>query len=109
MKHIIYIIAILLFSITAAFAQQRQVNVRVDGLSCPFCAYGLEKKFIKIDGVENLKIDVDKGILTFTEKEGETVSEEDIRKAVKQAGFTPREITYTKQPIKDEKDRNTKR
>ena len=30
----------------------RQIQVKVDGLSCPFCAYGLEKYLKKIKGVK---------------------------------------------------------
>ena len=90
----------LIVIVTGVFAQTKQVNVKVDGLSCPFCAYGLEKKIKKLDGVENLKIDVEKGMMTFTVAKGKTVSEEDVKKKVKEAGFTPREITYTEIPEK---------
>jgi len=72
----------------------KKVEVRVDGLSCPFCAYGLEKKAIGIDGVDSVKIDVEKGMMTLKLKDGKMVSEEDIRKQVKKAGFTPGKITY---------------
>lgn len=105
-------ITLTLWGISPLFAQiapddtlAKQVNVRVDGLSCPFCAYGLEKKFNKIEGAKDIKIDVDKGLLTFTMEKGKTVTEEEIKKKVKQAGFTPKEITYSQVPTKDEKDK----
>jgi len=100
MKNIISIITVLLLSLSFSFAQQREVQVRVDGLSCPFCAYGLEKKLLKLDGVMNLTIDVDNGILTFYEEKGKVVLEEEIRRVVKDAGFTPGEITYKKMLVK---------
>lgn len=93
-KIIILIVTFFFFGITENFAQAKQVQVKVDGLSCPFCAYGLEKKLKKIDEVENLKIDVDKGFVTFSVANGKTVSEEEIKKRVKEAGFTAREISY---------------
>lgn len=103
MKKIIALTLVLfLFFIPGLFAQTKQVNVKVDGLSCPFCAYGLEKKIKKIDGIENLKIDVEKGMMTFTVAKEKTVSEDEIKKKVKDAGFTPREITYTEIPEKKE-------
>lgn len=80
-------------TIIASLAETK-VEVRVDGLSCPFCAYGLEKKLKKIDGIKDLKIDIKKGLVTFTLKEGKTVDEKTIRKIVKDAGFTPKEITF---------------
>ena len=75
-----------------------RVEVRVDGLSCPFCAYGLEKKLLKIDGMKDLEIDIDKGLVTFSLKKGKSVDEKSIRKIVKDAGFTPKEIRFSKNP-----------
>ncbi|MCZ6677304.1 MAG: hypothetical protein O7E52_08645 [Candidatus Poribacteria bacterium] len=36
-------------------AQLRQIQLRVDGLACPFCAYGLEKNVKALKGVKKLK------------------------------------------------------
>ncbi len=84
--------------------QAQQVQVQVDGLSCPFCAYGLEKKLKNIDGVNEIKIDIDQGLATLNVSEDKTVSEEEIRKAVKQAGFTPKEIVYANLPSEMEEE-----
>ena len=34
--------------------QMDQFQVQVDGLGCPFCAYGLEKKFKEFKGIKNV-------------------------------------------------------
>lgn len=110
MNKIISIISLLLvINVTSVNAQSNQENeikdqkvvieaqlikVRVDGLACPFCAYGLEKKFKNYDGILNLKIDLDKGLVTFTLAEGKTIDKESIQKIVKDAGFTPKEIIF---------------
>ena len=49
-------------------AQVEEATVKVDGLSCPFCAYGLEKKLKKVEGVEKLEIKVDQGVAKITIK-----------------------------------------
>lgn len=67
--------------------------IQVDGLSCPFCAYGLEKHLKKIDGVENVKIYMKDGNATVTLKPGATVDDSTLIEAVKKAGFTARGIT----------------
>jgi mercuric ion binding protein len=67
--------------------------VRVDGLSCPFCAYGLEKKLKSIDGVEKLEIKINDGLAILTYKDGAKIDKDVITKKVKEAGFTPGEIT----------------
>ena len=71
-----------------------QITIRVDGLSCPFCAYGLEKKLKRLEGTEHVRIDIDSGVAEITVAEGKAIAEEDLNKAVVDAGFTPREITY---------------
>ncbi len=70
------------------------VTIAVDGLACPFCAFGLEKKLKKIDGVEALNVQMEEGRVQMKLKEGATVTEEQINKAVADAGFTVREITF---------------
>ncbi len=74
--------------------QQVRVRVRVDGLSCPFCAYGLEKKLLEIEGVNAIEISIDDGVALLTLDKDTEIAEEIIKKEVKDAGFTPREILY---------------
>ena len=93
MKHFIKIIIVLItVGISISFAQTKEIKVRVDGLSCPFCAYGLEKKLNEIDGVENIYIDIEEGIVTLQMNSETVVSNEIINSKVKDAGFTPKEI-----------------
>ncbi len=99
MKNIIIFLAgILLLSLgilSPIQAQVEKVEIRVDGLACPFCAYGLEKKLKKIEGVEKVQINVKDGIATLRSKKGKSVEVENLESVVKDAGFTPREITTT--------------
>ncbi len=85
---------LLLFVFTALTAanQPQKVTVRVDGLACPFCAYGLEKKLKKIESVEKLEIKINEGVVTLYFKQGAKIDKEQIAKKVKEAGFTPREL-----------------
>jgi len=76
-------------------AQVEKVDIRVDGLSCPFCAYGLEKKLKRIEGVGGVKIYVDKGVAALENKKEKSIAVESLDSVVKDAGFTPREITAT--------------
>jgi len=75
-------------------APEQKIRIRVDGLSCPFCAYGLEKKLLEIEGVNAIEISIDDGVALLTLDKGTGIAEETIRKEVKDAGFTPREIVY---------------
>ena len=77
---------------TAAFAGGNYYALAVDGLACPFCAYGVEKRLSAIEGVESVEIDVKSGQVAVTLAEGKTLSEEVARQAVKDAGFTLRSL-----------------
>jgi len=68
-------------------------TIRVDGLSCPFCAYGLEKHLKKIAGVEGVKINMKSGKAIVRLKPGTQVNDAALKTAVKKAGFTARGIT----------------
>jgi copper ion binding protein len=80
----------------AAFAAERQgvtVKVRVDGLACPFCAYGLEKKLKRIEGVKDLDIMLNEGLAIVYFDEDARIDEGLLEERVREAGFTPRGIT----------------
>jgi len=78
-----------------ASAQVEAASVKLDGLSCPFCAYGLEKRLKKVEGVEKVEIKVDQATAELAVKKGKALSIEEVEKAVKDGGFTPRELSLT--------------
>jgi len=80
-----------LTGVFAAEAKGQTVSIAVDGLSCPFCAYGLEKNLKQVDGVESVRIDMKTGKATVALKQD--VDDQALRQAVKKAGFTARDIT----------------
>lgn len=70
----------------------REIMIRVDGASCPFCAFGLEKRLGRIEGVTGVRIEMKEGKAIVTVKQGATISKQALRQAIEEAGFTPREI-----------------
>lgn len=59
---------VLLAAASPAWAEEYRVHV--NGLSCPFCAYGIEKKLGQIKGVEKVETDIAAGSVTVTTDEG---------------------------------------
>jgi len=47
--------------LAAAVSDMQSATIQVDGLSCPFCAYGLEKHLKKIKGVKYVEINMKSG------------------------------------------------
>ena len=72
----------------------QQIIVRVDGASCPFCAFGLEKRLGHLEGVAQVRMEMKDGKAIVILKKGAKVSEQALRQAVDEAGFTPREIIF---------------
>lgn len=71
----------------------RQIEVTILGMSCPFCAYGAEQKLKKLDGVEDLDVQLKTGVATLTLEEGADISNETLTRTVEEAGFEVAKIT----------------
>lgn len=93
MKKLIAIMFMALTWSATVFAAGTQYQMRVDGLACPYCAYGIEKKLNKVDGVEKIDVDLDKGLVIVNVADGIKLSEEQMTQLFKDAGFTYRSMT----------------
>ncbi len=83
-------LAVLVFSALAVSAQEVSLptyTIQVDGMACPFCAYGLEKSLTKISGIESIETDIDTGIVTITMAAEATLHRMAATQAVEDAGF----------------------
>ena len=78
--------------IIPAFAQQggATYDLGINGLSCPFCSYGIEKEISKIEGVEKITVDIAKAVVRVRMRGEMTLTEVVAKKAAKDAGFTLR-------------------
>ena len=90
------VLALMLFAATAALADSHVYKLYVDGLACPFCAYGVEKKVGGLEGVEKVDIDIDEGLVAVTLADGATLDEATASRAVDEAGFTLRKFEAPK-------------
>ena len=79
----------LLLAASGAHAQAAY-RIHVDGLACPFCAYGIEKKLGAVDGVARVETDIATGTVLVTMAGEATLEEAAARRAVKEAGFSLR-------------------
>ena len=72
-----------------------QVSIRVDGLSCPFCAFNIEKRVKTLEGVPGgarIVTSLESGVATFPWRPGVAFDPAAVRRAIREAGFTPRQI-----------------
>ena len=68
------------------------VTLTVEGMVCPFCAYGLERQLRKIEALDSVIIRISDGVVQIREKDGQKISDKTLHEAVTRAGFTLREI-----------------
>lgn len=70
-------------------------EMRVDGLACPYCAYGIEKKLTAINGVQGIDVDLDAGIVRVDVNGGVELTEAAMKQLFNDAGFTYRSMTIS--------------
>ncbi len=62
-------------------------ELRINGLVCPFCAFGIEKKLRNVEGVERVTVLLDEGVVQLEFAERNAVTFGELRDAVSAAGF----------------------
>ncbi len=67
--------------------------LQVDGLGCPFCAFGIEKELSNLQGVNNVEVDLKNAQVIVNMIDDAVLDEPQVRTAVKDAGFTLRSFS----------------
>lgn len=76
--------------IGAANADHRQYDMRVDGLTCPFCIATSSKALKRIDGVYEVTADLDTGIVSVCAASETELDDERMTRLFRSKGFTYR-------------------
>lgn len=92
MKKVIAVMILSMIWSAVALAAGTEYRMRVDGLVCPYCAYGVEKKLKAIKGVEKIDVDLNAGLVTVDVAEGVTLTEPQMKTLFQDAGFTYRSM-----------------
>jgi len=77
-----------LAGVVSAQSETDRYLLYVDGLACPFCAYGIEQQLMKSDGADELETDVEKGRVVIVMADGQALERATVERAVDDAGFT---------------------
>lgn len=89
-KNLIFVIlaGILIFLPGVAQARVSGMTVAVDGMACPFCAYGVEKRLKTVNGVATVAVDMKTGTAKLVAKPKVSIHYQEVPEAIKEAGFT---------------------
>jgi len=90
MRSLLAVLALL--SSSGVWAADITYRLRVDGLACAYCAYGIEKAFMKTEGVAHVDIDFEKGYVLVDAERKVTFTENELRRIVNDSGFTLRGV-----------------
>jgi len=90
MKLTTIFMSVLLLWSAHTLAGETHILLGVDGMACPFCAYGIEKQLKKIKGVGDVSTDLPQGKIWVEASGNDVLSEEGARTLLKDAGFTLR-------------------
>lgn len=82
-------------SASSASAAVESYTIGVDGMACPFCAYGIEKKLKEIEGVQSLEIRIKEDEVDVVAAEEETPTPSDLERAIQKAGFEIRSLSVS--------------
>lgn len=87
-------LVLLALAVPAAHGQILDAQLKVKGLACPFCAYGLERKLKKLPGAQvKILLNEDRAEVLFDGKQSPAV--DDIPRLVHDAGFKLGELRLT--------------
>ncbi len=87
------VIAVLLFLSASVFgADETVLEIDINGMTCPFCVYSLEKELGKLSEVGEVMISLKSSKARVTLKEGAHIESDTLREVVLRTGFTPGEV-----------------
>jgi cation transport ATPase len=87
--------AVILLTISSAFAGQQTIQVELDGLVCAFCAQGVEKKMKAQAATDKVFVSLNKKVTLVALKEGQDIPDETIKSEITNAGYVVKGISRT--------------
>jgi len=93
MKKVLAVMMLSMIWSAVTLAAGTEYRMRVDGLACPYCAYGIEKKLKAIEGVGKIDVDLNAGLVIVDVTEGTRLTEPQMKTLLQDAGFTYRSMT----------------
>jgi copper chaperone CopZ len=75
------------------------IEMHVKGLVCAFCAQGIEKKLRKFPATVDVVVSLEQRLVAVALKDGQDIPDDELRKALTNAGYTVTTIQRSDTPI----------
>jgi len=94
-KRTILLLITFAVTITAALADEVQYDIRVDGITCPFCVATSERALKKIEGVHAVGSDLGTGTIFVCADSRVALTDAQLKQLFRDKGFTYRSFEKT--------------
>lgn len=85
--------------VAQATAAAATIEMDVNGLVCAFCAQGIEKKLRGYPATGDVVVSLEGRLVAISTKDGQDISDEELRKALTDAGYTVTRIRRVDEPL----------
>ena len=89
-------IAVLAPAVTLPLTAQApgdSLRLKVDGMVCSLCAYGVERRLRSLDQVDRVRVNLDSGLVVILLRPGAAISDSVLGREVHRAGFALRAVS----------------
>jgi len=80
-------LAMLLIGV-AIVSNAATIEMEVNGLVCAFCAQGIEKKLRTFPATSDVVVSLEERLVAVSTKDGQDIADEELRRALTDAGYT---------------------
>ncbi|HEY8010112.1 MAG TPA: heavy-metal-associated domain-containing protein [Rudaea sp.] len=91
--------------ILSSFASATTIELDVNGLVCAFCAQGIQKKLHAIPATADVVVSLEKKLVAVSLRDGQDISDDDLRHALTDAGYTVKDIRHVDESLDDVRQR----
>jgi len=99
MKHLLVVVALGLSLISLNSFATPSYKVTVNGMVCSFCAQGIEKKMKALSETKGVYVELKNHLVVVEAKEGSNISQDVIKKIIKDAGYEVKSIEVSEHSI----------
>jgi len=92
----------------STLASAKTIEMDVNGLVCAFCAQGISKTFKANPATEDVYVSLEHRLVAVHLKDGQDISDDDLRKAITNAGYKLVAVHRTDNSLADVKARVAK-
>ncbi len=99
MKHLLLVVGLGLSLTSLSGFATPSYKVTVNWMVCSFCAQGIEKKMKALNETKDVYVGLKNRLVVVEVKDGLTLSQDVIRKIIKDAGYEVKSIEVSEHPI----------